>query len=176
MDIRRDAFWGHLTLNGRNVLLNGNMWTKGSVMSLVAESLKSLVNEKSRLTADGEQEIVLRIRNSPTSTDTLQLGRIEEVEALLGDGDGDVPHEGETYEEFFHRLLESDYPAASAEYIAAQWFKRPVNPATTSWLNDPKAIRFRVLNSRDEEFEAALAKRIRVAQELRQEHVSRFHR
>jgi hypothetical protein len=52
--------------------------------------------------------------------------------------------------------LNSDYPQASAEFIAAQWFGREVNPTTTLWLNDPKAVRFRVLNSRDEEFEAAL--------------------
>lgn len=156
MDIRRQGFYGYLTLNGRSVLLNGDMCCKGSPMSIVAESLKSLVNEKSRLTPDGEQEIILRIRNQPASSDVMTLGRAEEVAALIGDDSSDVPRNDESYEEFYQRLIDSDYPRISAEYIAGEWFNRPVNPATTLWLNDPKAIRFRVLNSRDEEFEAAL--------------------
>jgi hypothetical protein len=33
------------------------------------------------------------------------LGKSEEVAALLGDEKGDSPNEGETYEEFYQRLL-----------------------------------------------------------------------
>lgn len=159
MDVRRDGYWGTLSLNGKHLLLGDNMCQKGSIMSLVGESLKSLQGERSRLTADGELQIVLRLSNQPfdtTKEGVMILGKSEEVAALLGDEKGDSPLEGETYEEFYQRLLDSDYPQASAEYIAAQWFDHEVSPATTLWLNDPKAIRFRVLNSRDEEFEAAL--------------------
>lgn len=160
MDIRRDGFWGTLTLNGRNLIIAENMCTRGSLMFLVGESLKTLQAERSRLTADGELEIVLRLRNKPIDTSKdgiLILGKAEEVGALIEtDQPGDKPEPNESYEDFYHRLLESDYPQASAEFIAAQWFDREVNPNTTLWLNDPKAVRFRVLNSRDEEFEAAL--------------------
>lgn len=158
MDIRRDGFYGYLTLNGKNVILAQNMVHRGSIMSLVSESLKSLQAERSRLTADGELQIILRIENKPISTSkesVMLLGKSEELEALV-EGDADSPRPDESYEEFYQRLLDSDYPQASAEFIAGQWFGHDVNPTTTLWLNDPKAIRFRVLNSRDEEFEAAL--------------------
>lgn len=160
MDIRRIGFFATLTLNGRHLMIADKPCQSGTIMALVAESLKSLAAERSRLTADGELEICLRIRNKPIDTskeNILILGKAEEVGALIENGhNGDQPHENESYEEFYDRLLNSDYPQASAEFIAAQWFDREVNPTTTLWLNDTKAIRFRVLNSRDEEFEAAL--------------------
>jgi hypothetical protein len=159
MDVRRDGFYGTLTLNGKHLLLGDNMCSRGSIMNLVGESLKSLQAERSRLDADGELHITLRLSNKPFDTSRegiMILGKSEEVAALLGNEKGDSPNEGETYEEFYQRLLDLDYPQASAEYIAAQWFGHEVNPTTTLWLNDPKAVRFRVLNSRDEEFEAAL--------------------
>jgi hypothetical protein len=158
MDIRRNGFFGTLTLNGQHLLLGNNMCLHGSLMSLVGESLKTLSAERSRL-VDGDMEICLRIRNKPIDASkegVMLLGKAEELSALMDGIDGDQPHEGESYEDFYHRLLNSDYPQASAEFIAAQWFGREVNPTTTLWLNDPKAVRFRVLNSRDEEFEAAL--------------------
>lgn len=164
MDIRRDGFWATLTLNGKSLLLNGNIFTRGSIMFLVGESLKTLQTERSRLDHNGTIELSLRIKNKPfdtTKDSTMILGKAEEVAALLDNdthnhGSADTPHADETYEQFYQRLVDSDYPQISAEYIAAQWFDKPMNPDTTLWLNDPKAIRFRVLNSRDEEFETAL--------------------
>jgi hypothetical protein len=159
MDIRRAGLFGYLSLNGRNIPLHQ---FQGSTMSLIAEILKSLQAERSRLDGDGAFEVMIRIRNKPMDTSkegVMILGRAEEVGALLeGNGhvEADTPRKGESYEEFYHRLLDEQYPEPSAEFIAAQWFGREVNPQTTQWLNDPKAIRFRVLNTRDEEFEAAL--------------------
>jgi len=155
MDVRRSGFFAYLSLNGKPLTLQGN---QGSIMSLIAESLKTLSNERSRLTPDGELEVLIRIRNQPMDTSKegiLLLGRTEEVEALV-DAPADQPRVNESYEQFYERLLSMEYPQASAEYMAAQWFNREVNPETTLWLNDPKAIRFRVLNSRDEAFENAL--------------------
>jgi hypothetical protein len=127
-------------------------------MGIVAEALKDVTATRSRTNEDGESEIIIRIRNKPFDTTregVLLLGKAEELEALV-EGEIDQPRESETYEEFYQRLIDADYPRISAEYIAGEWFNKPVNPTTTLWLNDPKAIRFRVLNSRDEEFEAAL--------------------
>lgn len=159
MDIRRQGLFGYLSLNGKTLTL---VDSKGSIMSLVAEAMRSLQSERSRLDGEGAIEILIRLRNKPMDTTKegiMILGRAEEVGALLeGNGhvEADVPHNGESYEEFYHRLLNEQYPEPSAEFIAAQWFGREVNPQTTQWLNDTKAIRFRVLNTRDEEFEAAL--------------------
>jgi hypothetical protein len=127
-------------------------------MGIVAEALKDVTATRSRTNEDGESEIIIRIRNKPFDTTregVLLLGKAEELEALV-EGEIDQPRESESYEDFYQRLLDNAYAPASAEYIAGQWFNRPVSPETTLWLNDPKAIRFRVLNSRDEEFEAAL--------------------
>ena len=157
MDIRRDGFFATLSVNGRLIELQ---LQRGAIMSLVGEALKALTSERSRLTADGDLEIMLRIRNKPFDTSkngALILGKAEELAALLDTQHGeDMPAPNESYEEYYARLIAGDYTTAAAEYIAAQWFDREVNPTTTLWLNDPKAIRFRVLNSRDEEFEAAL--------------------
>jgi hypothetical protein len=155
MDVRRTGFFGYLSLNGQLKPLHEKT---GSIMSLVSEALKTLQAERSRLTADGELEILIRVRNKPMDTSregVMILGRAEELEALV-EGDADKPFHDESYEDFYHRLLDGDYSQPTAELIAAQWFGREVNPTTTLWLNDPKAQRFRELNSRDEEFEAAL--------------------
>lgn len=127
-------------------------------MGIVAEALKDVTSARSRTNEGGESEIVIRIRNKPFDTSregVMLLGKAEELGVLV-EGSADEPTKNESYEDFYARLLNSDYPQASAEFIAAQWFDREVNPETTLWLNDPKAVRFRVLNSRDEEFESAL--------------------
>lgn len=155
MDIRRAGYFGQVQISGaKNTEIR-----KGSIMGIIAESLKDIAASRSRPNADGESEIIIRIRNRPFDTSkegVLLLGKVEEVDALLANESADTPLEGETFEEFYHRLLDSDYPKASAEYIAAQWFGHEVNPDIQLWLNDAKAIRFRLLNSNREAYEAAL--------------------
>jgi len=156
MDIRRDGFFAYLTLNGKNVLLGVDKMYHGSIMSAVAESLKSLTAERSR----GEINIMLRISNQPFDVSEQGLAnftKVSEVESLVETIQSiDEPLTDESYEDFYQRLLKLDYNPVAAETIAAAWFERPVNPETTCWLNDPKAIRFRELNSRDAVFADAL--------------------
>jgi hypothetical protein len=158
VDTRRQGLWGTVTHNGKHLLLPDNMCITGSIMSIMAEGLKALQAERARLTPDGEMEVVIRIRNQPIATDkesTLILGRSEELGALI-EGEADKPREDESYEDFYNRLANEGYPKPSAEYIACQWFGRESSPELTLWLNDPKALRFRELNSRDDAYEAAL--------------------
>lgn len=156
MDIRKEGFYAYLTLNGKNILLNHDMLHHGSIMSSVSESLKSLSQERSK----GEINIILRISNQPIDLSEKGLAnfnRVTEIESMLEPSEEvDVPSTGESYEDFYRRLLTSDYNPVSAEAIAAAWFEREVNPHTTEWLNDAKAVRFRELNSRDEAYESAL--------------------
>lgn len=156
MDIRRDGFFGYLTLNGKNLVLRNDTMLKGSIMSVIAESLKSLTAERSR----GDVNIMLRISNKPIDTSEQGLAnfnRITEVESLLDNAAApDFPILDESYEDFYQRLLSQEYAPVAAEAIAAQWFEKPINPDTTLWLNDPKAVRFRELNARDEAFNNAL--------------------
>jgi hypothetical protein len=95
MDIRRNGFFGTLTLNGQHLLLGNNMCLHGSLMSLVGESLKTLSAERSRL-VDGDMEICLRIRNKPIDASregVMLLGKAEELSALMDGIDGDQPHD-----------------------------------------------------------------------------------
>lgn len=156
MDIRRSGYFGQVVVSGTAT----PFIHKGSVMSIIAESLKDLQSVTRTRTNDlGESEIIIRIKNKPfdmTREGVLMLGKAEAVEAELDSLESDKPFEGETYEAFYERLMQTDYPQASAEFIAAQWFGHEVNPTTTLWLNDPKAKRFRLLNSSREAYEAAL--------------------
>ncbi len=79
-----------------------------------------------------------------------------EVETLLDSTDSHGPAAGEAYGDFFDRLIMEGYPVASATVIASDWFGVEMDDKTIGWLNDPKAIRFRELNSRHEAFESAL--------------------
>lgn len=161
MDIRKDGWFGILTINGKTILLDRNVVTRGSIMSLTSESLKAVSAERSRPDEDGTQEIILRLRNKPIGSDKdsiAAMNRASELDAMIeGSPDATIPIPGESYEDYYHRLIEAEQlPRATAEMLAGQWFDRPVNPDTTLWLNDAKAIRFRELNSRDEAYESAI--------------------
>lgn len=161
MDIRKLGWFGILTVNGRNVILGRNMMEHGSIIGLTGESLKALGAERSRPDEDGSQEIILRLRNKPIGSDKdsiAMMNRASELDGMIeGSPDGTIPIPGESYEDYYRRLIEDEQlPRATAELLAGQWFDRPVNPDTTLWLNDSKAVRFRELNSRDEAFESAL--------------------
>lgn len=156
MDLRRDGWFGRLTLNGKTILVDDskNMVSSGSIMRIVSDALKSLGPERTR----GSTTIQLTLSNeSLTESRIAELNRANEVEQMIeGSADEGLPRHNESYEEYHQRLLALEFSPAAAEMIAGDWFNRPVNPETSQWLNDPKAIRFRELNSRDEAYEAAL--------------------
>lgn len=161
MDLRKAEYFGICTVNGKTLVLNQNLCEHGSIMHIFGESLKSLTAERSRPDDDGTIEIVLRIRNKPIATDkdsVSRLNRAVELDAMIeGSPDGTMPIPGESYEDYYRRLIEVELlPKPTAELLAGQWFDRPINPDTQLWLNDPKAVRFRELNSRDEAYEGAL--------------------
>ena len=161
MDLKRRDYWATLTVNGKPLLLGQNRMTQGSLSSIVLEAMRSLNEERARPDSAGQVEIMLRIRNKPIATDKESVASMEratELEGLLDvNTDSTAPHLGEIYEDYYERLISSEQlPSATAELLAAEWFGREVNPETTLWLNDHKAIRFRELNSRDELYENAL--------------------
>ena len=156
MDIRKEGWFGQLVLSG----VTQTQAHRGSIMAIIAEILKDLHTSRPRADNEGEAEILIRIRNKAfdTSRDSSQqLGKALEVESMLIDGiELDKPFEGEQYAEFYDRLIKQDYQAAAALLIAAEWFERDADSLTVQWLNDPKAARFRELNTRHEAFEAAM--------------------
>lgn len=159
MDIRKDGWFGRLTLNGKTVMLDdsNNIVSTGSLMRIISDALKSLQSERART---GVTTIQLTLTNNHTElsdTRIAEQSRALEVDALIEvDGIADTPGDGELYHEFYDRLIKAGYTIAAAEMVSGEWFNMPVSSQTTQWLNDPKAVRFRELNSRDEAFESAL--------------------
>jgi hypothetical protein len=155
-DLRKDGWFGQLVISG----VGQPNAHRGSIMGIVGESLKDIGSQRMRVDANGDSEIVIRIRNKPFDTSkesALYMDKSIEVDALLDTStDSDKPIAGESYGDFFDRLITNGYPVASATMIASDWFELAVDEKTLGWLHDPKAIRFRELNSRTEAFDSAL--------------------
>lgn len=155
MDIRREGWFGQLVLSG----VRQPSAHRGSILHIIGESLKDLQSLRARNDADGESEIVIRIRNKPfdTSKESAQyMDKTIEVEDLLESEDTLKPIEGENYGEFHDRLISEGLGPVAAQLIASEWFGVEPNEHARRWLVDGKAIRFRELNSRDEAYAAAL--------------------
>lgn len=155
MDISKDGFYGQLKLPEGDTIAH-----RGSIMSIVAESLKDIKAGRLSRSKDGS-EILIRIRDQPfdTSRDALAaMNKAVEVSDLLDDSsvDESMPRANEDYEAFVHRLESDGYPRASSLMIAAEWYSMPKDAQAVGWLTDDKAKRFRELNTRNEAFEAAL--------------------
>jgi hypothetical protein len=154
VDVRRQGQFGQLVINGTPA---GKV-ISGSVLSIVAETLKTLSEARLRNNADGESEIVIRIRNKAFdgSKDSLAImNRSDEVADMLGSvATSETPNDGESYDQFVDRLEQEGWPRASALMIAADSFG--IEATADAWTTDPKAVRFRELNSHRDAFEAAL--------------------
>jgi hypothetical protein len=157
MDIRKDGWFGRLNINGKSILVNNgrDMAATGSIMRIVGDAIQSIHDVRSQ---GKDCTIQITICNQPLSDSKLaEVNRVGEIASLIeGSSDDSVPRADESYEDYYRRLLTMDYPRPSAEILAAQWFDHEVNPTTSCWLNDPKAVRFRELNSRDEAYNNAL--------------------
>lgn len=155
MDIRRDGWFGQLVLSG----VKQPQAHRGSIMHIVSESLKDLTQQRVRNDADGESEIVIRIRNKAfdTSKESAQyMDKSIEVDSLLESNEILKPEDGEDYDHFMQRLKEAMISPMTARMIAAEWYGLKEDSALRAWLEDHKANRFRVLNTRDEAFNNAL--------------------
>jgi hypothetical protein len=149
MDVRRDGWFGQLLLSGSA----SPKAHRGSIMGIIAESLKDISASRSR---SEDSEIVLRLSRKPFTSDSAhQMEKAFEVESLVS-GDADQPQENESFEDFYSRLISGGYTVAAAEMIAAEWFQREPNRRAVAWLHDPMAVRFRELNTRHEAYEAAM--------------------
>lgn len=158
MDVRRDGWFGRLTVNGKTVLVDEskNQVSQGSIMRIVSDALKSLAQQRVRGLADTTIQLTIA-STQLTDAKMESVNRTQEIEQMLeGSIDTDVPFSSESYEDYYHRLIQLEYSKASAEFLAAQWFSVEMNPETILWLNDPKAIRFRKLNSNNEAYKEAL--------------------
>lgn len=157
MDVRKEGWFGKLTVNGQPILVNNSkdMVSAGSIIRIVGDAIQSIHDIRSR---GKDCTIQITISNMPLSDSKLaEVNRTSEIASLIeGSTDASVPVPDESYEDYYSRLINLGYPSASAEMLAAQWFEREVNLTTSRWLNDPRAIRFRELNARDAAYQGAM--------------------
>ncbi len=153
MDIRKPTWHGQLSITGIGTPSN----YQGSVVEMLSQVLRDLNSTNPRAMADGQKEIIIRIRNTPYGMikTTGDLDRVMDVEAGLIAQDGLTPNDGETMEQFFVRLCESGHTEPAADFLARDWFDQPQSLEMLNWLNDPQAQRFRQLNYDNNAFESA---------------------
>lgn len=158
MDIRESKWYAQLAVSGIGAPHN----FEGSILSISGDMNRALQQLSPRKLASGEIEISLRIRSIPfgadKETDSL-LAKAAEVEARIAepsDLEEGNPLPGESFEQYYDRLIAQGHTPASANWFACDWFDKPQDPDLESWLVDPKAVRFRRLNCVQAEYDAAL--------------------
>lgn len=156
MDIRNAQFHSQLQVSGVGQPINRT----GSIISLTGEMIKDLMTLSPRVLADGHREIILIIRDKSFTSHKESLeaqNKIADVEAGLAPSidDHSVPRENESPGNYCDRLVEQGLSQQTAEFLTADWFGLEKNPEVVNWLADPKAVRFRELNTRNEAFESA---------------------
>lgn len=159
MDTRNREMHAQMTLTGVGKPFN----YVGPVTGILGNFVKELVTQNPRDIADGYTEIVIRIRNKPF-TDSKEAATLtdkaQEVWAGIDLKNTDIedskPRDGESFEDFYTRQLGRGLSKISAQFFACDWFEREQDPELLSWLDDQKAIRFRLLNSVNDVFLAAL--------------------
>lgn len=156
MDNRDNKWFSQLQIPGVAKPIN----RKGSIISIVAETIKDLTEANPRGLKDGECEIVLRFALTPFGDEkvTNTIGdiaarlnsQVDESQVIQG------PESGETYEQYVERLMERGLNEYTALWMAADWFDMPEPEGLRDWMADEKAQRFRELNSRQVAFDSAL--------------------
>lgn len=131
----------------------------GSFNQIVREFMLQLTSMNPRENSDGK-EINITLRTKPFAEDKQSRDRqqlVREVESQIEPIDEMAgPIEGETFEQFYDRLITSGRSPATAQFVAADWFNMPQDPKLQAWLTDERAIRFRVLNTSHSAYEAAI--------------------
>lgn len=158
MDIRNGKWFGQLTITGVGTPINRD----GTIMGITSEFFKDLMQLNPRALAAGNKEVVMRFSDKPFGTDKIQdsvLDKATEVAAGLDVNESEIeqgkPRSGETFEQYYDRLVAEGSSPATASFFACDWFDREQDPELLNWLADPKAIRFRQLNSINEEYAKA---------------------
>lgn len=133
---------------------------EGSVSHITLQVMKILSSANPRELADGKQ-ITLQFGSKPfasvaSASRAIQKQAIEIESQIEFNDDESRPIEGETYESYYDRQITRGLSPTMAEFAANDWFDIPQNPRLTAWLNDPKAQRFRELNSSHKAFESAM--------------------
>lgn len=156
MDIKNTDWFGQLQMTGIAKPVNN----QGSVLSMVGEFLVQLRTLNPREMAEGKT-IVMTFSTIPIGQDKAKNDKLALVSAVtesLVESNDLTPLAAEPIESFIKRLMISGHTPTSARFIAADWYGVEDGEGTErlrAWLDNPKAIRFRELNARNDAFESA---------------------
>jgi len=148
MDMRTAKWHGQLALSG----VGTPLIESGSISHLIGWAMKELMTQKPRQLSNGLTEINLTIRDKPFSgekkeTDSTLMKAIE-LEAILDDSQMTrSPMVDEPIEHYVNYLVDSGMSFDAAQLIACDHYDLQLDSPLLAWMNDPKAQRFRVLNS-----------------------------
>lgn len=157
MDMRTDKWFGQLQLSGIGAPILAN----GSITSILGTVITQLRTARPRSTTQG-QEICLIIRDTPFSDSTVKsdsaMARAVEIQAMVTDSDSMLrePNPDEPVADYCQYLRDQELPESAITSIAAQYYKNLDTTQWDKWISDKRAIRFRLLNSNNDEFERAL--------------------
>lgn len=155
MDIRDSSWHMHLKISG----VAEPIRLSGSAMELMAKALQHMRDSRVRIQANGAKEITLRLSDNSAIFDQLEDQTLKELESTIDstliDPDARIqPGESESayqsrlqglgYSQDLIRLLSADAFGSGA----AQW-------APSSWITDPRAIRFRALHASQSAYDSA---------------------
>lgn len=154
MDIRNDKTWfGQMILSGISKPFNA----EGTIAGITAQFHLRLIEQSARKLTEGK-EILITFRDRPftDSKESSILKKAQEVISGLDEIDcsENSPFPNESYEDYYDRLISQGFNHFSAAFFANDWFKREQNPRLNEWLTNPRARKFREINSSPKAFES----------------------
>lgn len=143
-DTRKDGWFGRLDISTEQ----GGISEEGSILGIVAKLIGII--QRTKLSGQAGRVITITLSDKPIRTVTLTTE--SQLVSLTHDG----PREGETYEQFYLRLIGDGCTESIAKYMADDWFECDPDSALLAWMNDSKAQRFMQLQASKAEYESAL--------------------
>lgn len=154
MDLRNDHFFCQVKLSG----IKEPLILEGSFMHVTSEIMRLIRPLNPKDTGNGKR-IEIEFSAKPFS-EQVKLTRAElDLQLAINaipDSDGMQPKPGETYIQYYDRLIDEQqqYPKA-AKWFADDFFDMPKDSELLFWMNDEKAKRFRHLQASARAFEQA---------------------
>jgi hypothetical protein len=156
MDTKQSSWYGQLQISGIAKPTN----QKGSITEMIRDFVIAIRQSSPRELADGKQ-ITILLSTNPIGQDKAKndkLGLVSAVADSLVETEDLTPTPNEPIDSFINRLIASGHTSMTSRFIAADWYGIEDGEGTDrlrAWLDNPKAIRFRELNTRNEAFESA---------------------
>lgn len=151
MDMRSDKWYALLQVTGSEAIRY-----EGSLFHIITSMTRDLQQHRTRAQ---RPSITLHVGMEPIDSDILALAQQEQVMALQSSlfdlPTNRAPRDGESFSEYIDYLKSTGLDYDSAELVACDWFGQCPETQLTDWLKDSEAIRFRLLNSSNVEYEKA---------------------